>query len=531
MDVAYPIGCDPTTLIGLPSIVFSFLALSIVGLAGSATAVWLDAHDCDQDAPSLARSSRRIGVAVLGAAVAVIVTLAILRSARLDWDASRLAHSAAFLGDGHFYAEPRAGLVLGTYYGPIGTLFFTPAAAIRNPTWGVLLASGLAALALMAPLCFHLVSAAAAEGIRVPLGAAFLLGASATPPLAAVFTQIHADAPALAFGTLACLLLVPNTAAGVSMRRIAIAGAAAALSVAAKQTMLPLFVALPLWLAYHHKLRTMLAFAIGGASTLVFVGGIVWVLDGFTTPLYHATKLVLAFPVEFSLPAVRAVLGMLMRATIVPVGIILAGWSDKSPRNDAEAPSVQLLFLWVALAELPAALLGVMKYGGNVNSLAPFVLPVWYAALVALSRQWTVPKRRLVFITLTLTVAGLAVAQPAWSAYANSLPLAQTTVGLASAHERAHPGETWFPMNPLVAANHAGRVTHFGPAVYERALAGDSVGDAQWRAFLPRSMRRACWPPGGDPAKDAAMAYLVQRLGGGTVEIVRDLPEWYCVRG
>jgi hypothetical protein len=463
--------------------------------------------------------------------VAALVSLvfATLRSDRQDWDAARLAHSAALLLRGHFYEAPHTGPVIGTDYGPVGTAYFVPAALIRDPARAVLAASILAAIAFLAPLSIWLSNARAAAGRRAILGAGFVIGALATWPLSVITTSIHPDAPALALAVLACMIVAGEQSNESRRNWLLCAGVSAAVAVAAKQTMLPVLLALPIWLALRESVRSSAAFVLAVVLTLVTGAAVILSRDGAATVWYHVT-LVLAFHVDHSWVAIRNATVTLASVVAAPVAVVVLRWrAGRSAGERPALPRATSLFMWAALAALPATLAGLLKWGGFINSLAPATLLVWYAGLTGLA-AWPASRRRErdAIVAGAFAVAMVFAAPRVWSMMANARPLQRTTVGLEAAHERAHPEETWFPMDPLIEELLRGRITHFGAALYERSVVGDSTSEKQWRDYLPANFKRACWAP-PYALDEAATAWIANRLGGETTT-ADDLPGWFCVR-
>lgn len=459
----------------------------------------------------------------------VALGFATLRSPRQDWDAARLGNAAALLLRGHFYESQHAGPVIGTNYGPIGTAYFVPAALIRDPAWAVLAGSMLATVAFLTPLALWLSNARGAAGRRVVLGAGFVIGAIATWPLSVIATSIHPDAPALSLAVLACMIVGADHTRERRRNWLLCAGACAMLAVAAKQTMLPVLLVLPLWLVVRESVRSAAVFVLAAAVTLVAGAALILVRDGAVN-FWYQTTVALAFHVDHSWLAVRDATIELVSVIAAPAAVLALRWrAGRADSERAGLPRITTLFIVVALAALPVTLAGVLKWGGYVNSFAPSTLLMWYAALTALA-AWPSSRagERDAIIAAALTLSMIAAAPRVWSMMANARSMAASTIGLEAAHERAHPEETWFPMDPLIEEDIRGRVTHFGSSLYERSVAGDSTSQEQWRAYMPSKMQRACWAPHFTRA-DPATAWVADRLGG-EVAPPEDLPGWFCVR-
>ena len=127
---------------------------------------------------------------------------------------------------------------------------------------------------------------------------------------------------------------------------------------------------------------------------------------------------------------------------------------------------------------------------------------------------------------MALAVATLAAPHAGWSAVRTARPLSATSVGQVVPFARDHPAETWFPMNPLIGAKLERHPTHFAPALYERALVGMPISDAQFNRHLPERMVRLCWPIGTD-LSDPVVTWVHARVAVTPVRVT-GLPGWPC---
>jgi hypothetical protein len=60
---------------------------------------------------------------------------------------------------------------------------------------------------------------------------------------------------------------------------------------------------------------------------------------------------------------------------------------------------------------------------------------------------------------------------------------------------RAHPGQAYFPWQPLASAYSEGRLYHFDYAVLDRQFAGYRMSDEHIRAFVPDQLRYVLFHP------------------------------------
>jgi hypothetical protein len=173
-------------------------------------------------------------------------------------------------------------------------------------------------------------------------------------------------------------------------------------------------------------------------------------------------------------------------------------------RAKGSAALVWLPFLLAGLSEIPLSVLGTVKMGGAANSLA-HVLSYWTVAallvLGGLSARWPRAFWLILGIAVTLGIldqrraSGLvADLNPPWND--------ETSRGMSWFEEqrmvlrylRAHPGEAYFPNNPLEHLAVEGRLPHCEDGLVCRALAGVPLSSHHLRRHIPPDALRICYP-------------------------------------
>jgi hypothetical protein len=148
----------------------------------------------------------------------------------------------------------------------------------------------------------------------------------------------------------------------------------------------------------------------------------------------------------------------------------------------------------------------MVKVGGAVNS---FSHVFYYWTVAALLISGAIPTRwpRVCWLILGIAVTMgifdqrrisslLADLNPPWND--------ETSRGMSWFEEqkmvvrylRAHPGEAYFPNNPLEHLAVEGRLPHFEYGVFDRVLAGLPLSLDHLQRHIPPGARRICYPAG-----------------------------------
>ena len=336
-----------------------------------------------------------------------------------------------------------------------------------------------------------------------------------TVSLRYVSTEIMADTPALAFGTVA-LALVGRVDGAFQGRRAAIAMGACTLAAWSKQIAVPLLLIPLLWGLCIEGWKSLARWLL---LSVAVVGAISLPIAVIFAPreLYFNTVIVPSqHPLlEKTFPGIcQAVLTELddawslkafLALGLVSMGVVLY------PRFLGRKATYCDCFLWLpfflaGLLELPLSALGKVKFGGDVNSLA-HILFYWSVASVllmgGLSVQWSQTGWLLLAIAVALGIChggrirnllgGLPTYWDDGTRWEKCWIQEQQMV---VRYLKSHPGEAYFPWHPLEHLAIDGRMPHFEYGIFDRALAGRPVSISHLRQYIPPNTRRLCYPRG-----------------------------------
>ncbi|HSH94655.1 MAG TPA: hypothetical protein VK968_10965 [Roseimicrobium sp.] len=331
---------------------------------------------------------------------------------------------------------------------------------------------------------------------------------------------LHADAFALGLGALS-LTLFPKESDSAKWTAWIPAACCASLSVWSKQTMAPLFVALPLAVAilqgWRVAIRSVSALVVAGALISVLMFGIfgpgeTW-FNLVTIPSRHPwvadlTKdprlVITGSDIGARLRVLGQSLGALLMESLIPLLMLAASLmvkrflarGMKSSARDAHGRWITPLIVAVLMSSTAA--LGRVKVGGDVNALS---YSVYFTALAAAASiaacfraacSLDLPPvgRRVHQLILITMMAGMTVL---WVQTAGQIR-EQAEKGPSPFDEaadliRQSPGEVYFPWNPLAHLMAEGKSRHFYYGVYDRELAGFKLGEEHFNSHVPEKLR------------------------------------------
>lgn len=461
-----------------------------------------------------AKPWRSVGVVLLVAVILLALYLelvsAVVRSSHSDYSATRLAVSVAMAHGYQPYRGPDQGPMTLGIYGPVHSLTYFSCAMAATPNGALLMAGTISVLLLMVPvLLLHLLSPGQGygDGLRVLTGFAFAAGAILLePPIAALAGLVQADVPALGLGLLACVVLTySNREPGWS--RLAFSALLSLLATWAKQVDVAIIPALGIFLWLVHGRRSFLRFVavtavLGVISVGVFAAAFGWTalfFNLFTVPASH----------PWIAPPLRAISGAVLElgkpalpfAVIALIGIARAGqaadWDLRKART--QIPNhAWFLPLLVAILMVPTSIVGRVKWGGWLSAYHCLYYLICAASLILV--EWSRPsvsERRHVICSWGLVAASLFVLAAAsadlktinWIEHPEMNPQQQ-------AYEFAlkHPGEVYFPWNPLSTLMAEGKLYNMEHGVVDKELAGYKPSDKLFRAHLPERLKYVAYP-------------------------------------
>jgi hypothetical protein len=458
------------------------------------------------------------------------------------WSGIRLAPAMSLWYGYRLYEPPDTGLELGWVYPPVGALAYLPVTLIGDPTLAPLAGRCLTMIYDLGPVVWLILSAGTrrdrqARWVRLLLLLTFALLTTQSRALSYCSTEVHADAPALGLGALALGLLGRCQGPADRARRWG-AIVLAALAVWSKQLMAPVFGLLPLWVLVREGLGPALRF------------GLAWVVGGLAiglamiaafpprAMLFHILEITRQHP--WNAVGLLSIAGIFFNKMEVEHVIILmlaaAGLACRPALREAtseDRPAAWPLFLAAGLVQSPLAILGLIKKGGHDNQLAfslYFLAIGTVLLLVRVLERDQAEERREGTARLPLAILGvdlvLALIGTQWVAL--RLAMGQPTgpdPRVVVRYLRAHPGEAYFPWNPLEHLMVERRATHSEYGVYDRELANVPLSRTHFLQYVPPRARRICYPEGITVAEQITLRYA-----GGHWErtSVRELPGWIC---
>jgi hypothetical protein len=176
-------------------------------------------------------------------------------------------------------------------------------------------------------------------------------------------------------------------------------------------------------------------------------------------------------------------------------------------------------------------LLGRIKVGGSANNFSVTTYFLLAAVLVllhdrarALSRSGALARRALTACTAGFVL--LALPQPAFFLRAHA-GFEQTREEQVARFVRQHPGEAYFPWNPLAHLLSEGRLYHFAYGLFDRDLGGFPVDGDHLSRYVPEGCRVVCFPGGRRGHRPAPSLEAWLRRFPRRVEIP-ELPGFEC---
>lgn len=443
------------------------------------------------------RSDRAATLSLLPAifSLLLLAETVVLGMVRFDWNAARLMPTFAFAYGYPLYSSELDGPILSSVYGPVSAFAFLPATLFRTPTLAILAAGALEILYVLGPL-LGFVHYTAGRGARTrpftfacSIGACLLL--ARYPGTSYWIWAISPDGPALGLGLLACWALVSPQGVPITSRNLLLSAVATVLACWTKQIDAPLAVALFgfAWFAYGRAkaISYGISLAVGGA----LVGALF--LAWFGWPMVF-NMFVMLVRQPWDQPGIAGLAGKLwaltfsLRHLLVLMVIPFAGALHVRGTQPARVRPWMAPLL-VAIILLPTGALGANKFGGDYNSFHSvyYLIAAVAVAMVEWARAMRVGQWFCYgFCVLAVVVAWRSERIALW---ANQPPVLENDAQQAYEFALRHPGEAYFPWQPLSSLLAEGQVYHFEYALIDRSAGGFPPMDAHVRAYLPPRMR------------------------------------------
>lgn len=467
---------------------------------------------------------------------------AVLSGPANRWNTIRLTPTLSLLKGYPLYHGARSGPVTGHIYGPLAAVAYLPAVYAPRPRGMVEVGVALSLLFYFAPmawLCHRRPAGEAPAGRLAGLAAfvLFVLLTFQTPGLRYVASSIHADSPALGLAGAACAVLYAYPRHGLP----SLLGSAllAVLSIWSKQVMILVPIALLFWVLGSAGFRTCLRYLACLLVTGLVTTGLVLAtcnaedlfFNVVTVPTshpwyHHDSPVILAALVDlgkegFVLWVIVAFGALYPLATGAGIPRNLADWLTRNRWS---------VFVAVGLAEVPLSLLGGVKQGGMMNAWSHSL----YFILAAVCLMFSESMGRLATDHVRAGLTLLCLLLPAASASLQALDLVERYAHLdqprsdeseaVMAFLNNHPGEAYFPWNPLEHLLVDGSLYHFHYGVYDRKIAGFIVRKEHFREHIPPDCRLVCLP-----VRDLPPNWFLDNLKDfSRPEDVPELPDFVC---
>jgi len=434
------------------------------------------------------------------------------------FSASRLAPAVALTYGYQLYYPADRGPVNGWIYPPVAALAYLPATLASDPPMTVVAGCCLSLLFYFGPLigllAFEVRRGRLKAEVACLLFVAFAVLSNRMISLHMVSTMAHADAPALGFGALALGLVgrIRGDRLGTIGFGAVVAAICASLS---KQVQIPLLLMPALWVTATggiwsglRSLGITAALVLGVLVPVALIfGPEEFFFNTWIVPSHHglkyptigenATLVLWSLRTHLQRPLVAILLCILASIAVVRVrGVERLGALRDDP--------IWLSFLIGGCLEIPSAILGYLKRGGDFNGEAYASYPLAIALILILGRcVWSVPRLAALLILLTLYLGvsesrvlmrQLGEFDQASSGGTSPSPKWIAEQRLVLRYLREHPGEAYFPYNILDHLAVEKRLYHFEAGVDFQALSGHPLGLEHLREFIPLRTRIICYP-------------------------------------
>jgi hypothetical protein len=458
-------------------------------------------------AGAIARVDRILRYALAPLLLIVVADLlqGVLHGPQWIWNESRLASALSIAYGYTFYPSQHVlGPILGTLHAPFGYLFYASLGFLKHPVDALMAGCALSIVLYFAPLVWiHMRAGADSLLARTYACLACAAVVLASPGTNYSALNIHVDAPSIAAAVIAAGILA--TARGpVGNAMLACSAALGVFSVACKQTMIAVPVALACFLLLAEGPRRFLKYVLMQLVSVVVIGAATLALFRPTQDLIfnmYTWAVHLQRPIDTT---TSLLLGMyterLALAVVVPtLALLVAGiLFDTTGSLRARLNSNRwVVFLFMAILQTPVAMCAWTTPGADVNHLGVITLFAALAVTMGLIMSPAIPAvlQRAAFVGII--VATLPVP---WQLTHDFISLPKAPAEIAWRYEKLHPGRAYFPLNPLAALMAEGKPTHYDFALYDRERAGYAVTPEQFAAGLPAHYQLIAYPPNyGDP--------------------------------
>ncbi|HEY9610054.1 hypothetical protein, partial [Allocoleopsis sp.] len=420
----------------------------------------------------------------------------------------------------HIYYGMDSGPVLNTMYGPVHYLSYLPAALAKSPTIAILIGELLTVLFYFLPVFWlhigeHL-HPSKINNLRFACYIFILFCVLTTylSPLSSCAFMIHSDAPALGFCAIACAILYYRKRNN-SIVSLLLSATFSVLAVWTKQTTIPILFALPTYILLANGIncfiRYLLCIGVSGlvisSLILVFSDSQALIFNMLIIPSHQPwigldTGLVPAWSLKGLLSLIELTQNLINYSIGFLIIIILFICYQLYFSSNKEPQKIQIWFrdnpwvmlVMIALFMVPTLLLALVKIGGNVNNYAftlYFLITATNLVLIKTVSDSTVRYKQLTqkavkLIVFIMIIALSSVQIPELTSIFARLPkLANNPQQVAYEFAKKHPGEAYFPWNPLSSLMAEGKLYHIAYGLYDMKIAGFNLSNQNFRAYIP----------------------------------------------
>jgi hypothetical protein len=455
----------------------------------------------------------------------LVITSRVLEAPSLPWNEERLVPALAMVKGYRVYRDPATGPWLSTAYGPLTYIIYLPLALLRSPTVVLMAGAAFAQVLYFFPVLLliwqHYSRTLSRRPLHYLIILFFLAATFDSPALSESSAYIHADAPALCFAALGCILIRFFECDKTST--LLLSALCLTLSVSFKQNMFPACVAVPAYLLIVKRqffTRYVFCLCLGGFTVLAALA--IW-LRPFSAFFFNVAVVPRHHPyfLRSLLPAAKELYReardpLLALCFLVACGCLFLPQGFRSFRQVLSRER-SLLFAWVGAFLVPTTILGRIKAGGGANSLSPSVYFFLIAVLVALLDRTAALDRTAQAFRSLGTLLGIAyvgivslfILPETLNRLMQEASLWQNPAHLVYRYCNKHPGQTYFPMNPLAVLLAENRVYHSHSGIFDKTAAGYTISPEELERWLPPCVKYVAFPPHAWPAAIARVSRLV----------------------
>jgi hypothetical protein len=455
--------------------------------------------------------SRRVIYVYLAAAASVYLFITyswhLLNLPYMHYSSDLLAPTFAFAHGYPLYNIDEGPLIPGIY-GPLSKLAFLPATLASSPTGAILIAGLITHALFLTPIIWVIISESRRNQVDALSAYAvflcFCLFILISKPLADILSRIVPDPLAFSLTIFACFLIYRPEDHDKTWR-LFLSSFLAAAAIWTKQTTLPLLFSLPLYVAitsgYTHLKRYLACLAISllalSTPLLLIFNAKAMFFNMVLVPLRHPS-----LP-NNKLYALFLAAAALLEDCRLPMAILTAYLiyqyktklfeKHRGIRNWLRS-NPWFIYVIVGVCMTPTSLAAKAKEGGVPNSVALVSYFLLLAsAIILIQAQSSRPEspRRITKLLVWLIV----ISSPFWQIssfyyFKKAITgIAHNPQQIAYEYAKAHPGQVYFPNNPLSTIMAEGKAYHTEFGLWDRRTAVGKISRERLYRYLPANMK------------------------------------------